>query len=169
MKALLAIYPTAYTGDFNLRGMYDNFRTGMFVWELIGMIPCWTPPFTRELPAPVVDGLTLNWIDIVNGRRTVKRSWTLSPLLFKLTHLSATHSRWQANLNIDPANTIGSKQTGIYDMDITDSAGRQFRSAPFMIANDCAATNYPIPVFSFKTISPSGLTPVISFDTNNFI
>ena len=142
MKSPLAFFNGFDDQDYNLRGMWRNYETGIFRWPEERMFACWTPAFSGS---PVLESVTLTRIDIVRNRRVID-TFDMSLGLFQLESLEGGFKRWKGNVN----TSLGLFDTGTYDFTIKDSYGNEFVSNPFYICNPYA-----------------GYIIVIDFDTNN--
>jgi hypothetical protein len=151
MKSPLAFFRTYLDPDYNLRGMFRNFETGIFRWQEDKMFACWTPSFSAAHPYPTIVRVDICKIDISTGyRKEISRS-ALSTSLFELI-VDSGSVKWSGDQSV----SIGVQQVGTYDLQIEDSYGNEFVSNPFYL---CQPWGSYIPVIWFQTNSPGALLP----------
>jgi len=147
MKSPLAFFRSYQDQDYNLRGMVQNWETGIFRWPEQQMFSCWTPVFKSAHPYPVLTSVALCRIDIHTGSRRELSRDNASLTLFTLENIAPGQARWRSNLGA----SLGIRQPGTYDLQITDSWGNTFVSNPFYL---CQPFSGYAPIISFFTNSP---------------
>jgi hypothetical protein len=161
MKSLLAFFVATDQQDYTLRGAYRNAMTGITRINTYQMFGCWTPPFARIAPEPVLTQIKLNRIDLSGGTRKVISTSLLNLAMFKLTHLNAASSRWEGDLT----KKFGQPEPGVYELELADSHGGAWFSNPFLVETKCS--NYPTTIVKFLTNSPGSGIFVFLFNTNS--
>jgi len=147
MKSPLAFFRSYQDQDYNLRGMVQNWETGIFRWPEQQMFSCWTPVFKSAHPYPVLTSVALCRIDIHSGTRRELSRTAASLTLFSLENVATGQARWRSNLS----SSLGIQKPGTYDFQLTDSWGNTFVSNPFYL---CQPFSGYAPVISFFTNSP---------------
>lgn len=156
MNSQLAFFKSANDQDYNLRGIWKNYQTGIFRHRDEVMFQCWTFP-VEDIAGltPTITSLKINRIEITKYRRVVE-TFTLSVLLFQHEAVSATHYRWTG----DTSKLIGLFSDATYDFEITDSFGNYFISNPFYLEQSQGVL---VPVVIVSTIAPGNTEDIYTF------